>query len=137
MIRVEMRGLMKISEISKKTHMSADTLRYYEKEGLIGPVRRVDGIRNYSDYDLERIIFIQHMRRAGMKLATLKEYLNMVDNGDSTMQDRQQILIDHKATIDEEIQTLQEISDLVAGKIESYGQRMCAAEEKLRALKKS
>lgn len=128
---------MKISEISEKTQMSADTLRYYEKEGLIGPVRRVSGIREYSDYDLERIIFIQHMRRAGMRLATLKEYLSMVDDGDSTMEMRQQILINHKATIDKEIATLQSISDLVERKIGNYNDRICAAEETLRNLKKS
>lgn len=132
-----MRNHMKISEISEKTQMSADTLRYYEKEGLIGPVRRVSGIREYSDYDLERIIFIQHMRRAGMRLATLKEYLSMVDDGDSTMEERQQILINHKATIDEEIATLQSISDLVERKIENYRDRICEAEETLRNLKKS
>lgn len=132
-----MRDCMKISEISEKTQMSADTLRYYEKEGLIGPVRRVSGIREYSDYDLERIIFIQHMRRAGMRLATLKEYLSMVDDGDSTMEMRQQILINHKATIDKEIATLQSISDLVERKIGNYNDRICAAEETLRNLKKS
>jgi MerR family transcriptional regulator, aldehyde-responsive regulator len=66
---------MKIAEVSEHTGISADTLRYYERIGLIPPVHRnASGIRDYSDLDLRRVEFIKCMRSAGLPIEVLIEY---------------------------------------------------------------
>jgi DNA-binding transcriptional MerR regulator len=66
---------MRISAVSEQCNISADTLRYYERIGLLPPIRRNDGgIRDYSDLDVRRIEFIKCMRSAGLPINVLIEY---------------------------------------------------------------
>lgn len=124
---------MKIGEVSKLTNMSADTLRYYEKEGLIGPIRKVNAIRDYSQQDIDRVLFIQHMKRAGMRVTTLKEYLDMVDEGNSTTSDRLEILNAHKDSLEKEIDEMKRVYDILSRKIENYEDHLRVSEDKLRS----
>lgn len=79
-----MRGVtVKIAEVSKKYGLSADTLRYYERAGLLGQVTRTkSGIRNYSDEDCERIEFVMTMRNAGIPVEMLAEYVSLFERGE-------------------------------------------------------
>lgn len=124
--------IMKIKDVSKLTLMSADTLRYYEKEGLIGPIPRVNGVREYRDDDINRIIFIQHMRTAGMKIGTLKEYLEMVDTGESTQEKRLEVLENHRNNLVLEIQNLEKVLKVIDVKIENYHSRLAPKEQDLK-----
>ena len=73
---------MKISEVSEQCDISADTLRYYERIGLLPPVNRKNGgIRDYSDLDVRRVEFIKCMRSAGLPIETLIEYYRLVQQG--------------------------------------------------------
>ena len=63
---------MKINEVSKKFNISIDTLRYYEKIGLIEPIKRENGILNYQKEDLENIEFIICMKEAGLTIQAIK-----------------------------------------------------------------
>lgn len=123
---------MKIKEVSKKTKMSADTLRYYEKEGLIGPIPRINNVREYRESDIERIIFIQHMRTAGMRLGTLKEYLLMVDEGESTREQRLAVLESHRQALQEEIKELESVLSVIDKKIENYHTHLSQREQELK-----
>ena len=70
---------MRISEVSKQCDISADTLRYYERIGLLPPVNRsVSGIRDYSDLDVRRVEFIKCMRTAGLPIEVLIKYYGLV-----------------------------------------------------------
>ncbi|MEG0328112.1 MAG: MerR family transcriptional regulator [Erysipelothrix sp.] len=128
---------MKIKEVSELTKMSADTLRYYEKEGLIGPIPRINKVREYREEDVNRIIFIQHMRTAGMKIGTLKEYLEMVDAGESTQEDRLEVLEKHRDNLISEIHDLEKILNVIDVKIANYHSRLSKKEKELKNPHKS
>ena len=74
---------MKIAEVSERYGISSDTLRYYERIGLIPPVNRTEsGIRDYSELDVRRVEFIKCMRSAGLPIEVLIEYVGLVQQGD-------------------------------------------------------
>ena len=84
---------MKISEVSERCGMSADTLRYYERIGLIPPVNRNEsGIRDYNEIDLKRVEFVKCMRSAGLPIEVLIKYYGLVQQGDQTIEARKEIL---------------------------------------------
>jgi DNA-binding transcriptional MerR regulator len=77
---------MKIAEVSERYEISTDTLRYYERIGLIPTVNRNgSGIRDYNDLDLRRVQFIKCMRSAGLPVEVLIEYVRLVHKGDETI----------------------------------------------------
>ena len=84
---------MKVSEVSKKYNITIDTLRYYEKIGLIKDVpRNKSGIRDYDDKALKRIEFIKCMRNAGVEIEILIKYLNLLEEGKKTVIERKNLL---------------------------------------------
>ncbi len=85
---------MKIGEVSEKYEISSDTLRYYERIGLLPSVNRTDsGIRDYGELDLRRVSFIKVMRSAGLPIEVLIQYFVLVQRGDETIEARKVILI--------------------------------------------
>ena len=85
---------MTITEVSKKYDLSQDTLRYYERIGLIPAVNRnKSGIRDYTDEDCKWVEFIKCMRGAGLPIEVLIEYVALFQEGESTIQARKEILI--------------------------------------------
>lgn len=87
---------MKISEVSKKYSLSEDTLRYYEKIGLIESHRQTNGIRDYSKEDLERLEFVKCMRDAGVSIEVLQKYLTLFAQGPKTAAERKALLINQR-----------------------------------------
>ena len=88
---------MKIAEVSQQYDISTDTLRYYERVGLIPPVtRNGSGIRDYTELDLRRVYFIKCMRSAGLPIEVLIEYVGLVQRGDKTIKARKEILIEQR-----------------------------------------
>ena len=65
---------MTIKEVSEKYGVEASTLRYYEKEGILSLVPKVNGVRNYTEANLQNIEFVLCMRKAGMNIERLKIY---------------------------------------------------------------
>ena len=84
---------MTISEVSKKCNISADTLRYYEKVGLISFVNRTSGgLRDYSEEDCRQIEFVKCMRNAGLSIEVLKKYFDLFKRGKRTLKARRDLL---------------------------------------------
>ncbi len=80
---------MTIAEVSKQYQISTDTLRYYEKEGLIPYINRTEsGVRNYTEEDCARIGFIKCMRSAGLSIEVLKQYFELFARGKRTLKTR-------------------------------------------------
>lgn len=80
---------MTIAEVSRQYDISADTLRYYERIGLLPHVGRTSGgIRNYSEDDCHWVEYIKCMRSAGVSVETLLEYVTLFHQGTSTIQAR-------------------------------------------------
>lgn len=88
---------MRIAEVVDEYGISADTLRYYERIGLLRPVRRNEsGIRDYGEEDCARISFIKCMRGANVSIEALIEYMQLFEEGDATLEARKQILIEQR-----------------------------------------
>ena len=112
---------MKISEVSEKCDVSADTLRYYERIGLLPPVNRTDGgIRDYSDLDIRRVEFIKCLRSVDLPIEVLIEYFKLVQQGDHTMQARKQILVEQRVQVAARLREMQETLDFLDYKIDFY-----------------
>ena len=112
---------MKIAEVSDRYSLSADTLRYYERIGLIPPVNRNDnGIRDYDETDVRRVEFIKCMRSAGLPIETLIEYVGLVQQGDTTIEARKQILKAQRELILARMKAMQETLDVLNYKISVY-----------------
>lgn len=112
---------MKIAEVSERFGISADTLRFYERSGLVQPVTRDrSGIRDYGHDHLMRIEFILCMRKAGLPIDVLKTYVDLVDRGDDTIDARLRILAEQREQLLARMQDLQKTLDLLDYKIELY-----------------
>ena len=84
---------MMIAEVSKRFGLSPDTLRYYERVGLIPPVNRTaSGIRDYTEEDCRWIEFIKCMRGAGLSIEVLIKYVSLFQQGDATIDQRKELL---------------------------------------------
>lgn len=84
-----------IGEFSKLTGLSIHTLRYYEYEQLIVPMRNKNNIRRYSDKDIAWIDFIKRLKDTGMPIKKIKEYAKLRLKGDITLSKRMEMLIQH------------------------------------------
>ncbi|EKV56046.1 MerR family transcriptional regulator [Brachyspira hampsonii 30446] len=121
---------MTIAEVSKKTELSADALRYYERIGIIPEVERSEsGIRNYTDYDLGWIEFSKCMRNSGMSIESIIEYIKLYNKGDATLEARKQLLVSQRDAMQEKLNELQATLDKLNKKIENYGHQMSVHEK--------
>lgn len=112
---------MTIAEVSKKYNLTPDTLRYYEKIGLIAAVPRTkNGIRNYDEGTCRRIEFIKCMRNAGVEIEILIEYITLFEKGKSTVKDRKQLLEEQREKLLEKQKNINETIDRLNYKIELY-----------------
>jgi len=112
---------MKIAEVSEKYGLSPDTLRYYERVGLLPTVTRTDsGIREFSDVDIKRVEFIKCMRSAGLPVEVLTEYIALVQEGDSTIAARKAILTQQRELLQIRMSEMQKTLDLLNYKIDIY-----------------
>jgi DNA-binding transcriptional MerR regulator len=123
---------MKIGEVSQKYDISTDTLRFYEKVGLIPPVNRnQSGTRDFSEADLKRVEFIKCMRGAGLPIEALTQYMNLVMQGDKTIEARKEILIDQRDLLAARLQEMQKTLDLLDYKIKVYEEALLKKEQEM------
>ncbi len=112
---------MKIAEVSKRYDITADTLRYYERVGLMPRIARTaSGIRDYSETDCQRIQFIKCMRGAGMPIDPLITYMRLFDEGEHTIAERITLLKEQRAQMQERIDEMQAGLDRLDYKIAHY-----------------
>lgn len=124
---------MTIAEVSKKFDISADTLRYYERIGLIPSVNRTaGGIRNYTQEDCNWVEFIKCMRGAGLSIEVLVDYVNMFKEGNSTIAARKELLVEQRRQLSEKISEMQAVLDRLDMKIEGYEDKLLKCEQKLK-----
>jgi len=123
---------MKIAEVSERYGISLDTLRYYERIGLIPPVNRDQGgIRNYTEIDLRRVDFIKCMRSAGLPIEVLIEYVALVQQGDQTIEARREILKEQREQLATRMTEIQKTLDILDHKIEVYENAVLTKEKKI------
>jgi DNA-binding transcriptional MerR regulator len=123
---------MKIMEVSERYGISSDTLRYYERIGLIPPVNRnTSGIRDYSEIDVKRVEFIKCMRSAGLPIEVLIEYVGLVQQGDQTIGARKEILIEQRKQLVAKMEEIQKTLDILDHKIEVYENAVLKKEKEI------
>ena len=119
-----------ITEVSKKFGLSADTLRYYERIGLIPAVHRTaGGIRDYTEEDCNWVEFIKCMRGAGIQVEALIDYVALFQQGDATAAARKQILLEQRALLAERLQEMQATLERLNSKIEHYEEVLIPCEK--------
>lgn len=112
---------MTIREVAAKTNMSTDTLRYYERIGLLPPVpRNAAGIRNYDEYFVNFINFIKKLKASGMSLEHIIDYIRLAEMGDATIQERKKLLAEARETLIEKINSLKLIAELADYQLRNY-----------------
>lgn len=123
---------MKIAEVSEQYGISPDTLRYYERIGLIQPVNRNEsGIRDYNEADMKRVEFIKCMRSAGLPIEVLIEYVGLVQQGDGTIEARKEILKKQRNLLAARMAEMQKTLDLLDYKVEVYEKAVLKKEQEL------
>ena len=124
---------MTITEVSKKYELSADTLHYYEKIGLIPPVNRNKrGIRDFTEEDCKWVEFIKCMRGAGLSIGVLTEYVQLFQQGNSTIKARKQLLVEQRSQLIGRIEEMKETLNRLDAKIDGYEEKFIAKEEDLK-----
>jgi len=122
--------MMKIAEVSERYGLSSDTLRYYERVGLIPPVNRNgSGIRDYGELDIRRVEFVKCMRSAGLPIEVLIDYVALVQRGDQTIEARKEILKEQRDLLAGRIQEMQQTLELLNYKIQVYENRILTKEQ--------
>ena len=112
---------MTISEVSRKYNITADTIRYYEKEGLIPAVPRdKNGIRDFDENSCGWIEFIKCMRSAGLEIETLKRYVSLFRQGTATVRERKILLIEQREKLLKKQEKIKATLDRLNDKIEKY-----------------
>ena len=123
---------MKIAEVSEQYGLSTDTLRYYERIGLIPPINRNQGgIRNYGEVDVMRVEFIKCMRSAGLPIEVLIEYMELVQQGDQTIEVRKEILKGQRELLLCRMQEMQKTLDILNYKIKAYENTVLKTEKEI------
>jgi len=123
---------MKIAEVSERYSVTPDTLRYYERIGLLQPVARNDsGIRDYCENDIHRLEFIKCMRRAGLPIDVLIDYLHLLDQGDETIEARMELLQEQRVLLQSRIKEMEETLKVLDFKISLYGETVHTREKEL------
>lgn len=110
-----------IKQVSERTGLSPHVLRFYEREGLLAPVERSkSGIRCYSEDNLEWLGLVCCLKNTGMSLKQIKEFVDLSAKGKHTLKKRCDMLIEHKKSVEDQIQQMQEHLEKVSWKIEHF-----------------
>ena len=124
---------MTIAEVSQKYGISADTLRYYERIGLIPPVpRNRSGIRDYDEASCGWIELMKCMRAAGVQIEALIEYVALYRQGDATIDARKRLLMEQREQLIARMADMQQSLDRLNDKIEHYEQGQLCRDKRLK-----
>ncbi|MDF2652356.1 MAG: adhR 2 [Paenibacillus sp.] len=123
---------MQIAEVNEKFVLSQDTLRYYERIGLIPRVNRnKSGIRDYTEEDCRWVEFIKCMRGVGLPVEILIEYVGLFQQGDETMEARKELLIEQRKQLITKMEDMKNVFERLNNKISRYEQTIVEKEKTL------
>ncbi|HFI0633019.1 TPA: stress response transcriptional regulator NmlR [Streptococcus suis] len=123
---------MNIKEVSQVTGLSADTIRYYERIGLVPKIaRKSSGVRDFVENDVAILEFIRCFRSAGMSIERLIEYMGLVQAGDSTVEARIDLLREEREELQTRLIEMQQALERLECKIENYQTKLRTIEKQL------
>ncbi|WP_425800463.1 MerR family transcriptional regulator [Desulfitobacterium sp. Sab5] len=124
---------MTIAEVSEKFDVSQDTLRYYERIGLIPRVNRnKSGMRDYTEEDCKWVEFIKCMRSAGLTIEVLIEYVGLFQQGDATIEARKKLLTEQRKQLIARMKDMKKSLERLNYKIEQYENAVVPKEKELK-----
>lgn len=95
-----------IKEVSEMMNVETSTLRYWDQEGLLPNIKRVNGIRVFEDKDFKWLRVLNCMKRLNMSIKKIKEYVDLAQLGDSTLQERYDLILEQKEVIIKKLEEL-------------------------------
>lgn len=117
-----------ISDAARASGVSAHTLRYYERAGLLEPVDRAgSGHRRYAEEDLARIRFLIRLRSTGMPIRRIREYAELMRRGEDTEEARMALLEEHRDAVRSQLAETERNLELIEHKIDFYRERLTTA----------
>ncbi|MFD1136468.1 MerR family transcriptional regulator [Paenibacillus urinalis] len=123
---------MLIAEVSEKFKLTPDTLRYYERVGLIPPVNRnKSGIRDYTEDDCKWVEFIKCMRVSGLPVEALIEYVGLFQQGDETLESRKELLMEQRMQLHTRFEDMKQLLERLDDKISRYEETILKKEQGL------
>lgn len=124
--------IVTIKEVSERFDISADTLRYYERIGIIPPVPRSKSkIRDYDEISLRWVELMICMRKSGVQIDALIEYVALFNQGDETIDARKAILVEQRDKLIERIEDMQVSLDRLNYKIDNYEKNIMKEEKRI------
>lgn len=114
---------MRISEAASTSGIGVDTIRFYEKSGLLPKISRGrDGRRNFSGEDVDWLILLCSLRETGMSLNQMRSFAELYQQGDQTLLERKAVLVSHLRQLDLRRAALDNCANLLTRKIDRYEQ---------------
>ena len=126
-----------IKNISELTGLPASTLRYYDKQGLLPNLKRNEhNIRIFTDEDCEFLKIVDCLKRSGLTIKDIKNFVDLVDKGDSALIERKKIFEKRRKVLQNELKKLQEVMNIIEYKCWYY-EKACekGTESGMKALK--
>ena len=112
---------MNIKKVSEITDVSADTIRYYERIGLLPRITRTNsGVRDFTEREIGILEFVRCFRKAGMSVEALIEYISLLEEGEGTERERLRLLTEQRDEMDDRIYKLNQARERLNYKIENY-----------------
>lgn len=123
---------MHIKQVSELTGVSADTIRYYERIGLIPPVtRNKAGIRDFTEREVEVLEFVRYFRKAGLSVEALIDYISLLQSGEDNAEARLAILVEQRSVLENRINELNQALERLNYKIDNYTNKVIPREKSL------
>ncbi|MCB5066731.1 MerR family transcriptional regulator [Streptococcus mutans] len=123
---------MNIKKVSEITDVSADTIRYYERIGLLPRITRTNsGVRDFTEREIGILEFVRCFRKAGMSVEALIEYISLLEEGEGTERERLRLLTERRDEMDDRIYELNQARERLNYKIENYENIIQKHEQKL------
>ena len=122
---------MTIKEVSEKYDISADTIRYYERIGLLPPIpRKVNGIRDFDEMSCNWIEFVKCLRGAGVQIESIIDYIKLFHQ-EGTAEARKEILKEQRDRLQKQVDTMNLVIERLNKKVDRYEEIIIPAEKKL------
>jgi len=121
-----------ISEVAKELNLTVYTLRYYDKEGLLPFVERTaSGTRLFKDSDIDALKIIECLKSTGMPIKEIKTFIDWCADGDSTLQQRFDMFMERKASVEKQLEELRKTMELIEHKCFYYKKALEAGTEEI------
>lgn len=124
-----------IGQVAKMYSLPVSTLRYYDKEGLFPNLERTSGIRRFSDRELEALHMIECLKRSGLEIKDIKQFMQWCAQGSSTYEQRHELFLRQRETVEAEMEKLRRVKAMIDFKCWYYETAVAdGSEDRIRAM---